>query len=259
MGPPECYEALFERAALATPSTLPRDAWYIVVAATLITADGGHHLGDLYQFILKRLGGDDAPTAARDRVYHRLHTVVLKTWTLAGMPRASDGLFSLLRVDRPPKTMGQSLPGLMSQPEAVMARTDVWWNFVFGQETSAAIRQSYADVPDFCECSPLMTCFDPWLQRSSQSPAWTVDFVVYGLYLAELTALDRVENELLILATVMGQGAHRTTLVHLRAAGRIGISTRDVEGVQNVVEMVAKHLGKDTTSWPRVQQVEAEE
>ena len=83
-----------------------------------------------------------------------------------------------------------------------------------------------------------------------------MDFVVYGLYLADLSVLGPIENELVILACVMGQGAHHTTRVHLSATRRIGVSAKDALAVQGIIEMVANHEGKDTSSWPRFQEVE---
>jgi hypothetical protein len=79
---------------------------------------------------------------------------------------------------------------------------------------------------------------------------------VYGLFLADLSVLGPIENELVILASVMGQGAQNTTRFHLRGTRRIGVSAKDAEGIQNVIEMVAKHEGKDSSSWPRFKEVE---
>jgi hypothetical protein len=83
-----------------------------------------------------------------------------------------------------------------------------------------------------------------------------VDFVVYGLYLADLSVLGPIENELVILAGVMGQGAQNTTRFHLRGARRLGISAEDAEGIQSVIEMIAQSQGKDSSSWPRFQEVQ---
>lgn len=68
--------------------------------------------------------------------------------------------------------------------------------------------------------------------------------------------LADVENELVTLSLTMGQGAYYTTLVHLRGTRYIGINAKDAESIQGVIEIIAKYLGKDTTSWPRFKQVE---
>ncbi|EXJ87193.1 hypothetical protein A1O3_04152 [Capronia epimyces CBS 606.96] len=229
------YQALFQRARDATPETLPSGAWYILVAATLITADGGAHLGELYQFVLNDLGAEST-LESRQNVSRRLRAVVIKAWTLVGMPRASDGLFSLLKVEDP-KDAAQDWDRseYAREPEKAIQRTQDWWKQVFGQEVIAGIYKSYESNPDF---------------------SWTVDFAVYGLYLADLSVLGPIENELVILASVMGQGAINTTRFHLGGTRRIGVGAQDAIAVQGVIELVANHLGKDSSSWPRFQEVE---
>ncbi|EXJ66779.1 uncharacterized protein A1O5_09974 [Cladophialophora psammophila CBS 110553] len=152
------------------------------------------------------------------------------------MPRASDGLFSLLGVeDSKDAAQDWDRAEFARRPEKAIQRTQEWWQHVFGEEEVAGINKSYETNPDF---------------------AWTVEFAVYGLFLADLSVLGPVENELVILASVMGQGAHNTTRFHLRGARRIGVSSKDAAEIQGVIEMVANHEGKDSTSWPRFQEVE---
>jgi hypothetical protein len=74
--------------------------------------------------------------------------------------------------------------------------------------------------------------------------------------LADLSVLGPVENELFILSSVMGQGAYYTTLFHLKGLRRIGINASDAESIQHVIEIVAQHQDKDTSSWPRFKEVE---
>ncbi|KAK5193096.1 hypothetical protein LTR99_001752 [Exophiala xenobiotica] len=228
------YQTLFQEARDATPRGLPVGAWYIIVAATLITADGGSHLGELYQFVLNDLGSDST-LESRQNVSRRLRAVIAKAWTLVGMPRASDGLFALLRVEDP-KDAAQDWDRaeFARQPEKAIQRTQAWWQQVFGDEV-AGINKSYETNPDF---------------------AWTVEFAVYGLYLADLSVLGPIENELVILASVMGQGAQNTTRFHLRGTRRIGVGAKDAVEIQRVIEMVGKQQSKDPSSWPRFQEVE---
>lgn len=65
-----------------------------------------------------------------------------------------------------------------------------------------------------------------------------------------------VENELVVLASVMGQNGGVATLSHLRAIRRIGVSAADTRSAQSVVEMVAQYMGKDTSKWSKAQEVE---
>ncbi|OCK81383.1 hypothetical protein K432DRAFT_326441, partial [Lepidopterella palustris CBS 459.81] len=229
------YETLFKSAREAAPKSLPEDAWYIIVAATLITADGGAHVADLYQFLIKELGSNSSQEDRR-RVSRRLRAIIMKAWTLVGMPRASDALFALKKVEAPgDKALDWDRAEYAANPERALKRRNEWWAKVFNEET-ARIEKSYEEDKDFL--------------------AWTVDFVVYGLFLADVSVLDGVENELVTLSLVMGQGAYYTTMVHLRGTRRIGVNAADAEAIQGVIEMVAQHQGKDTSSWPRFKEVE---
>jgi len=228
----DSYETLFKKARDATPKSLPEETWYIIVAATLMTADGGEHIGELYQFIISELGSNSTH-ASRQNVSKRLRAVIYKAWTLIGMPRASAGYFSLAKVEAPGDEYQDWDRYEFATPEKALARTKHWWGQVFGEEEEP-IRKSYATSPDF---------------------TWTVDYAVYGLFLADLSILGPIENEMVILSSVMGQGAAHTTLVHLRGSRRIGISAKDLEGIQGVIEMVAQHQGKDTSGWHRAHEV----
>jgi len=163
------YETLFKKAQNATPKSLPEGAWYIIVAATLMTADGGKHLGELYQFILKELGSNST-SESRQNVSRRLRAVIIKEWTLVGMPRASDGLFSLVKVEDPSDAAQDwDRSDFAAEPEKATKRTQVWWQQVFGEE-AAGIYKSYETNPDFCE---YMAHLDPAAAR-------VADFTKHG-------------------------------------------------------------------------------
>jgi len=228
-------EKLFEKVRAETPKSLAEDSWYIIVAATLITADGGKYMGDLWNFIIKDLGSDSTPEARR-KVSRRLRAVILKSWCLAGMPRASEAFFSLKRAEPEEDSAREwDRKEYAAAPERALKRRNTWWSKVFGEEETARIEGTYPNEEDF---------------------SWTVDFVVYGLFLGDESVLAGVENELVTLSMVMGQGAYYTTLVHLRGTRCIGVNAKDAEDIQGVIEAVAKYLGKDTTAWPRFKEVE---
>ncbi|KAF2803990.1 uncharacterized protein BDZ99DRAFT_426149 [Mytilinidion resinicola] len=228
-------EAVFQAARDQTPKSLSKDAWYIIVTATLITADGGKHVGELYKFIIKELGSDSSQESRRN-VSRRLRAVILKSWCLAGMPRCSDAFFALKRVEPEEDSAREwDRKEYAAAPERAIQRRNEWWEKVFKPEEIARIEGTYANEEDF---------------------TWTVDYVIYGLFLGDLNVLSTVENELVTLSLTMGQGAYYTTLVHLRGTRYIGVNAKDAEEIQGVIELVAKFLGKDTSSWPRFKQVE---
>jgi len=233
--PKESYDELFERCQSIAPKGFEKDSWYIIVAATLITADGGEHLADLYTYLLAKLGPNSTQEDRR-RVSRRLRAIIIKSWTLVGMPRASTGFFAFAKLEKPEDIdMSWDRSDYAADPAKAVKRTKEWWTQVFGEQEANRILDSYNTNPDF---------------------GWTVDFAVYGLFLADLTVLGPFENELVILSSVMGQGAHYTTTVHLKASRRLGFSAEDLKAAQAVIETVAQHEGKDTSSWPRAETYE---
>jgi hypothetical protein len=169
------------------------------------------------------------------------------------MPRASEGLFSLLEAEDPnDAAQDWDRSRLLAEPEKATARTKAWWQQAFGEVEAQDILKSYETNPDFGKLIAVY-CF----ASTNQLIAWTVEYVVYGLFLADLSVLGPVENELVILASVMGQGARNTTRIHIRATRRIGIGAEDAKRIQSVIEMVAQHQGKDTSSWPQFTDVES--
>jgi len=115
----------------------------------LITADGGKHLGELYQFLLEELGSAST-FESRQNVSRRLRAVIIKAWTLVGMPRASDGLFSLVAVEDPKDAaQGWDRDKFAEQEQTPSQRTYAWWQQVFGDAVAAGINKSYGTNPDF--------------------------------------------------------------------------------------------------------------
>jgi hypothetical protein len=87
---------------------------------------------------------------SRRRISRRLRAVIIKAWTLVGMPRASDGLFSLLSVELVEDAAQEwDRAEFAADPEKALKRTAEWWNQVFGEEETAKIAKSYATNPDF--------------------------------------------------------------------------------------------------------------
>jgi hypothetical protein len=100
---------------------------------------------------LKELG-TDSTLESRRNVSRQLRAVIIKIWTLVGVPRASDGLFSLLKVeDEANAAQDWDRSQLVAEPEKALLRTKDWWQQVFGEEESATIPKSYETNPDFCK------------------------------------------------------------------------------------------------------------
>jgi len=232
----ESLHALFRASRDATPKNFPESSWYLIVAATLIAADGGRFVADLYKYLIAELEvSGNSTQESRKRVSRKLRDVIVKSWTLVGMPRSSDALYALLPAESPEDAASEwSRDKLLAEPEKALARTSEWFKSVLAEEEGPVFDALGTD-PDFC---------------------WTIKFVVYGLYLADLSVLGPLENELVILSSVLGQGAGRTAYSHLRSMRRIGTSVADSEATEGIIKSVARWLGKDTSSWPKFKEVE---
>jgi len=232
----ESFQNLLKAAKDSTSKSLPEDSWYIIVAATLITADGAENFGTLYKYLVSELASRNTQDNRR-RISQRLREVIIKSWTLVGMPRASIGYFSLIQTEAPEDAavdFDRAEYRATLHADEVSNRAQGWISQEFAEDETGVL-DSLSTNPDL---------------------AWAIKHIQYGYFLADLSVLDPIENELIILACVMGQGAAIATFAHIKSLRRLGVSASDAESFQRVVEMVAKWQGKDTSSWHQVKEVE---
>lgn len=68
------------------------------------------------------------------------------------MPRASDGFFSLVKVEpEEDADLEFNRAKFAADPEKALERTNDWWGQVFGEEISNNIKKSMSMSPDFSE------------------------------------------------------------------------------------------------------------
>jgi uncharacterized alpha-E superfamily protein len=70
-------------------------------------------------------------------------------------------------------------------------------------------------------------------------PDWISKKISYGLYLSDHSILNDVETELTVLSGIMIQNLPRETGWHLRGTRRIGVSSEDVETIQQCVSSLS--------------------
>lgn len=170
----------------------------------------------------------------------------MKTWPLVGMPRASEGFYALQNLN-PGYNISQEFnrPDLAANPAKALKQTSSWWELIFGEE-AADIDRSIEHDPDFREYSVEYVkthTSKPLLMKTTIE--WTVKFIVYGLYISDLSVLNALESEIVVLASVGSQGHSRIQDIHLRALSRLGLSTADLEVLPDIIRLVAS--GPDTT------------
>ena len=67
--------------------------------------------------------------------------------------------------------------------------------------------------------------------------AWITRNITYGLYLSDHSILDGIDTELVVLSGIMIQNLRHETSWHLRGIRRLGVSSDDVELVQQCVSL----------------------
>ncbi|KAF2493636.1 hypothetical protein BU16DRAFT_465362 [Lophium mytilinum] len=227
---------LFETIRKAFPESLPQDSWYIIVASALLATDGGEHFAALYKYALDQLGPGSS-SEARKNVSRRLREVIIKTWTLIGLPKVFPAYYSLASAEAPGDAAAdfeRSERRANLHPDQVTARSQDWLKRELAEDGEAVMKSLSAN-PDL---------------------AWTIKFIQYGYFFADTSVLDTIENEFCILAALMGSGAKMAMFAHMKSLRRLGASKSEAEAFQDVVVKVAAFQGTDNSSWHRFDEVE---
>jgi hypothetical protein len=58
-----------------------------------------------------------------------------------------------------------------------------------------------------------------------------------------------------MVSCVLSQGGRVASLSHLKGLRMLGVNAQDAEGVQNVIELVARWMGKDVSRWVQASEV----
>ncbi|OCK82595.1 hypothetical protein K432DRAFT_471428 [Lepidopterella palustris CBS 459.81] len=232
---PESFDEVLKKICITTAGKLPEDSWYII-AATLLAVDSGAHFGALFEYVISQSTDKDTPDARR-RVSRQLREVIIKEWTLVGMPRVFAAYYSLNSKENPSDRAAdfeRAEQRATLHPDQVSDRAQSWLKQELAED-EAAVWNSLSANPDL---------------------AWATKYIQYGYFLADTSVLNPLENEMVILAAVMGQGAAIATYAHMKSFRRIGATASQAKAFQYVVETIAKWQGKDTSSWHNVSEVE---
>ncbi|OXV10156.1 hypothetical protein Egran_02082 [Elaphomyces granulatus] len=221
------------------PQRFRPDAWYIVVASTLVASGKAGELGALYKYITE----EESPGLGDEemrRLKARLGDVLMKEWTLVGITPVVIAVTALGGAEKGVKVSDEEN---MTFPQR---RQSIDFNHAIPERGTRFIQQLYRDN--------LAPIFSTW---GSYGPdlAWVERAVIYGLFLSDHEILSVVEAELVILSAIMCQGYRMPTIWHLRGLRRLGVSEDDVEKVQSTIEAVAIWAGKSIDGWPRVTDV----
>ncbi|KAJ9235460.1 hypothetical protein DTO169E5_6176 [Paecilomyces variotii] len=227
---------LAEEVRKVLPERFRDDAWYLIVVSTLVACNKPEEIGPLYTYITES-SGTALNYEAQKRVKARLSDLLMKEWTLVGIPVVVIAITALAKVEKGVKEEDVKVPEKRKSIDinsAIPERGTKFLQAVY-KENLAPIFASWGSYgPDF-----------EWMEKA----------VIYGLFLSDHEILSPVETELVCVSAIMCGGWRAPTIWHLRGLRRMGVSEADVEMVQQAIEIVAKWSGKDVTGWPRVKDV----
>ncbi|EEH38865.1 hypothetical protein PAAG_01327 [Paracoccidioides lutzii Pb01] len=230
---------LCERVKSLLPEDLRDDRWYLPTAAGLVASGKPTELGNLYQYILDT----EYPnlTAAQERrLASRFSDLLMKEWTLVGIPTVLMAVSALAKVER---YVSAENTGLDEKRKNIDLEKDIT------ERGTKLIKLLYKQN--------LEPIFDTWGSYREEF-VWLEKSVIYGLFLADQSVLSKEETLLVTLPGIMCQGWPGPAMWHLRGLRRIGRSVEDVEKVQQAVEAVAVWAGKSVEGWPRVTDIKDE-
>ncbi|KAI9678249.1 MAG: hypothetical protein M1817_006194 [Caeruleum heppii] len=211
---PSSSKDLFDSIRATFPSTLRDNCWYLTTASALVAVHRPDVLTDLYLYMIAL--PEYQTSEERLRLSARLRELLVKEWTLVGIPLVIQALVALAKVE---------------------AKEDV------------DERHSRHNL------DPILSAL------GAHRPAieWLEETIIYGLFLADPTILDPIETQMVVLPAIMCQGLRGPTMWHIRGTRRLGIAKEDLEGVQSVVERVARWAAwRGVEDWIRVGEVEGE-
>jgi hypothetical protein len=223
-------------------------------------------MGPLYTSLVESV---DAPE--EKRIKQRLSDVLMKEWTLVGVPpvvyavtalgKAETALYEKKGIavepqqpsedgllDFPDKRYTPRAPGLKLErrKRLIDDRKNIDFNNEIPTRGTEFLQQLYRkNLAPICSSWGSFANDFMWMERT----------VIYGLFLSDHEVLSAVEAELVILTSIMCQGLSAPTIWHLRGLRRLGVSEEDTEKVQQVVEAVATWSGRSVEGWARVKDV----
>ncbi|KAK5449794.1 hypothetical protein LTS15_008366 [Exophiala xenobiotica] len=225
------FSELLQEVQQMPPQGFPPDSWYIIVATSLAAAGKGDMFGDLYRYALERAEFDES---YRRNLSIRLREVIIKSWTLIGMPRAIAASYSLQGADQKDDEAGNIRRAtLVNDPDLPLQRSQLWF------------KQAFQDLEQ--------KIFSRFKYHSELE--WTLKNIVYGYFLGDLSVLSPVENEFVVLASVLPSGGS-PVFTHMKVLRQLGVSTSDGDAFLDICKKVSQWARLDDSNWPSYNAIE---
>jgi hypothetical protein len=257
----QSIQELCESVKAVWPERLGEGGWYIVLVrfphqtpiynfptllnpqtSTLITCSKINEAGTVFTQLLTT---SHATPERRAHLSNRLKDMLMKQWTVIGIPLAISAVFQLAQAE---KDAGMPVPSLDEQTESSYYRhLDLSTVEPRGQDSMRAIYRTNLE--------PIIRL---WGAHQADFQ-WLEERVIYGLFLADPTFLSLEERSLVVLSSIMAQALPAPTMWHIRGLRRLGVAEEDAETVCDVIKMVGRWCGRDTSVWNRAADVDISE
>jgi hypothetical protein len=214
---------------------------------------------------LKHLCPDQSTTSEEqiDRVSAKLKDLLMKEWTLVGIPLVISAVPHLanatLEAHVARTRHDQTIPSTSNSNLLLSTRGEQVARSTYTSKTldTEIEEQGYAFMKTIYRHN-LPKIMQTWGDHQIDFE-WLEKRIIYGLFLSDHSILNEIEAELVTLSSIMAQGLRQPTLWHIRGLMRMGISMEDAERVCDVVKDVAKWTGKiGTEDWIKASEVDVE-
>ncbi|KAB2571635.1 hypothetical protein DBV05_g9711, partial [Lasiodiplodia theobromae] len=278
MPPPsaQALPALLSRVRHLLPPSLPKSAAYILPACTLTALGHPNLLGPLFLHVTghnapssqQPAAAAQLPPAETRTISLHLRDMLLKEWTLIGIPPVVTAVSSLGRAEQEAGLFPSDAPTTFDNPN---------WNAppatssppppsqdapVLGPQTTLSPRYSSNPSDPTLSLAPgtptttrgaahlhrlyqhhLPPILRTWASHEADF-RWLEESVIYGLFLSDHSVLSDVETSLVTASAILaGSGLKAPTLWHLRGLRRLGLERGEVEAVVRVVGECAVWAG----------------
>ncbi|KAK0507110.1 hypothetical protein JMJ35_010568 [Cladonia borealis] len=214
--------------------TLGEDRWYLIAVSALTGGGQPEFAGNLYTYLTQK--PQYSTSESRKGLVRRLREALVKCVSIMGICKPQGAIFSISALEREEdKDYSCSREHWQSGPENT-ARGAAWLDTIYKHNRTNTMKP----------------------MESHKDFAWITRNITYGLYLSDHSILDGVDTELVVLSGIMIQNLRHETAWHLRGLRRVGVSSEDVELVQQCIEMVAEFCEVKLNKVSRVKDIEHE-
>ncbi|KAH8598285.1 hypothetical protein B0O99DRAFT_58431 [Bisporella sp. PMI_857] len=226
--------ALFEALEFKFPHrTLGNDKWYLVALSALVAVNHDH-IATLYKYLINK--AEYSTSDSRKTLIRRIREALVENISIQGVCKPLEALFGIIQIEREEDK-----------------------DYSFSRENWSLNPETHKRGKDWLETiyKDSINQIDATLAAHRDIKLINYD-ITYGFYLSDMSILDPVETELVVLTGIMIQNMGRLTAWHLRGMRRVGVSKEDTETVHQCIEMVAKFGGIALDKVPRVEAIEHE-